>query len=103
MYEYILKDQLKKLQECQRKCMADPAEFVRLSSVIQETARKLENITHTTLEAEIELSCPVQKEELLEDFSNEELVRELEKRGAANIHRTDDKNLFVFTGNFYTD
>ena len=54
------------------------------------------------IEAGIELSCPMQKEELLEDFSTEELVRELEKRGAANIHRTDDKNLFVFTGNFCT-
>ncbi|MBE6877335.1 MAG: hypothetical protein E7496_11575 [Ruminococcus sp.] len=55
------------------------------------------------IEAGIELSCPMQKEELLEDFSTEELVRELEKRGSANIHRTDDRKLFTFTGNFYTD
>jgi len=48
-------------------------------------------------------SCSVKKEELLEDFSTEELVRELEKRGAADIHRTDDRNQFFFTGNFCTD
>lgn len=43
------------------------------------------------------------KEEILEDFSTEELVKEIVKRGAANIHRTDDKCLFAFTGNFCTD
>lgn len=54
-------------------------------------------------EAGEKISCSIKKEEILEDFSTEELVRELEKRGAANIYRTDDRNLFVFTGNFCTD
>ncbi len=105
MYKEILKDQLEKLQNYQKKCGSgiESAEFIRLSGMIQETAGRLENAVQTTLETGTELSCPVRKEELLEDFSTEELVRELEKRGAANIHRTDDKNLFVFIGNFYTD
>jgi len=118
MYKEILKEQLEKLQNWQRKTAFTSDELIRFSTMIQETAGKLqavEDAESIPLEQpqKIEITLDgtkiaealnaIPKEELLEDFSTEELVRELEKRGAANIHRTDDKNLFVFTGNFYTD
>ena len=75
----------------------------KISEKMKDTGIRLDFIENFSDDLSEELTEPPTKEELLEDFSNEELVRELEKRGAANIHRTDDKNLFVFTGNFYTD
>lgn len=42
MYEDILKDQLKKLQEYQKVCKAESAEFIHLSAMIQDTARKIQ-------------------------------------------------------------
>jgi len=75
----------------------------KISEKMKDTGIRLAFIENFSDDLSEELTEPPTKEELLEDFSTEELVRELEKRGAANIHRTDDKNLFVFTGNFYTD
>ena len=127
MYKEILEEQLERLQKCQKACIGEPDAVVQLSSMILETAGRLkaENdaepmplITSCTSEITLdgkklleavksflseEASEPVPKEEILEDFSTEELVKEIVKRGAANIHRTDDKCLFAFTGNFYTD
>ncbi len=75
----------------------------KISEKMKDTGIRLTFVENFSDDLSEELTEPPTKEELLEDFSNEELVRELEKRGAANIHRTDDKNLFVFTGNFYAD
>jgi len=75
----------------------------KISEKMKDTGIRLTFVENFSDDLSEELTEPPTKEELLEDFSTEELVRELEKRGAANIHRTDDKNLFVFTGNFYTD
>ncbi len=71
----------------------------KIDSILNEAVQKSEKLSSTFGE---EIPEPIAKEEILEDFSTEELVRELEKRGAANIYRTDDRNLFVFTGNFCT-